>query len=792
MINSNRKFYILILFFYSLQYFILINVCISHELQGRSQDLFSEKISSNIYARENSPNTRNLIDAVDIEQDEILDLENTFIHFPIEEKNSDSGNEDNFFNMDLFETINLEKGKSSNIKNVLGETDSPLMDSPIDPLYPSFENKNSAIHIETNSSSISLNETKIIESKDSYNPQPILNYSSATPNYLEGGFLSLLLEDDCSPINYENILPTTSNLMFLENEEHEKYIELETTLFNLPIEKPVTTINDNEDMSSVDEIEKISEKSYKRKGKKRNYEDVDNLDDQNIEKDISINQKKNYAYNRNYTYNKIGEDFVCSISSIFKMQINCLPDYVVSSLQKLRDILDDDNKSTYHNLEKKMNINILLLRDIIAEEIKKINRSDLGAIKNYYNKNIEGEKLVKTINHIILLFKHKTNHIFNKKEMHEKIKQILETFEDLANEHKFLRDLYRFKSTIANNFMYNKLFSFSFIQSSEVFKRNFELLKYMDKLIECVEKSIKNGFILRDRNYFCMTQKVIYNLHTPITASIRNNLAKLDNILKTLNLSYKDHSLIIQTIFYFLKKENEKNKKKLELYMNKPYKKNSLKAIYNFLLEEEKDATRYYNEASKIFNLNLTDKNKESILFDDLINNESIIDNLFSVHETLIKLIGGLFIKKQLTIIMNTRKLLLSMNSLKKRKDISYETKEILKKKHQSNLLSQIKKEKWKMEKIKHNIRNLHLFVTTKDDIKRIQVSNSLINKINGIISILRFICKITYKNEDKTDFNQKKEASTENILLALYYANQRLPKFTEKKIQKKYTSKKK
>ncbi|CRG85084.1 fam-j protein [Plasmodium relictum] len=133
---------------------------------------------------------------------------------------------------------------------------------------------------------------------------------------------------------------------------------------------------------------------------------------------------------------------------------------------------------------------------------------------------------------------------------------------------------------------------------------------------------------------------------------------------------------------------------------------------------------------------------------------------------------------------MKIRKSLLSMNSSSTRKYISHKTRKILSKEHQLNLLSQIEKEKCKIEKIKLNIRNLYLFVTTKDDIRGIQVSNSLINKIKGIISTLCFICNATSKDKDRTNLNKKKKDNTENVLLALYYANQRLFKVTENEIQ--------
>ncbi|CRG85622.1 fam-j protein [Plasmodium relictum] len=822
------------------------------------------KISSNICTRENSPSVRNLIDTVNIEQDEILDLENAYSHFPIEEKNSDSNNKDDFFSMSLVDIINIEKSKSYDIKNILDEVQCSLMDSPMDPFYPSFKNENlpiyiekeseilstlpdlkippenlllehdlinvtdrkpfsvkklvntenvehedsaeiqdvlggilrtlpgsqieplglphehenSTIHAEAGPSNMSLMDTNV-KHEDFYNISNIFSDSSVTPSYSKGGFLELLLEDQCSTINYEDELPSTSNLTIPENVENEGYAKLQIIPVDFSIEKPTRTINDNEDMISVDEIEQISEKSYKRKRKKRNYGDIDNLGDQNIEKDIHISPKKSYVCY--LSYSQI-EDFVLSLSNIFKMQINCLPDNVVPSLQRLRDILEEDNKVTYDNLKKKISINILLLRDIINEEIKKINPSDLIAIKEYYDTNIKGEKLQKKVNNNILLFRYKTNHEFNIEALHERIEQILKIFEDLSNEYIFLKNLDDLKSTIANDFMHNKLFSFPFFQSLKVFKRIFELLKCMDELIECAEKSIKSGFILRDRNYFCMTQKNISNLYSLIISTIRVNSIKLDNILKTLNLSYKDHGIIVEAIFYFFKKENAKNKEKLRQYLDKPYKENSLKAIYDFLLEEEKYIICCCNEASKIFNLNLNDKNKGSMLFNDLMNNKNTMDCLFFLYETIIKLIGGLFVKKQLFYIMNIRRSLFKMNSLKKRKNI-FRAK-IINKKLQSDLLSQIEKEKCNIEKIKLNIRNLYLLITTKDDVEIIQVPDSLINKIKGILSILRFIHKLACKNKYRTYFNNAKKVNTENMLLALYYANQRLSKFTENEIQ--------
>ncbi|CRG84723.1 fam-j protein, partial [Plasmodium relictum] len=624
------------------------------------------------------------------------------------------------------------------------------------------------------------------------------------------------------PIEQQNLIfyieersSSTNKLMHIANEES---TELENIFPSFSINQPSTTINNNEeDPSLVNTIKQTSEEyigdgkidekicgenefnkqiffndlsvndystdvnsgdaqSYKRSGKKRNYEDIDDSDDQDIGDRIYISPRKKYTYNKN------GENMVCSVSNIFKMEINCLSRDVVPNLEKLRDILKNEYKDTYNDLKKKLNIIILSLRDIITEEIQKINNSDLKVIKNYYDQNIEGIKLVKKINNSILSFRYTVNHEFNRiEEIFERIKHFLKILHDLNDEYKFLQDICYFKSLIIDNSMHNKLFSPSFILSFETLKRIFELLKFMDKLIECIEESLKNGFILGDRVYFCIVQRIITLLNVQINTVIRNNLAKLGEFLNLLNLSYEDYGIIIQTIFFFFKKENLKTREKLKQYLNKPYKKNSLKAIYDFLLEEEKCILWYYNEASKIFNLNLYDKNENGISFNDLINKESAANNLFSLYETLVKLIGASFIKKQLFIIMKIRKSLLNMNSLKKRKGVSYETKEILTEELQLKLLSQIETEKCKMEKVKLNMVNLRLFASVKYDMKNIQASNDLKNKIKEIISVLNFVHNIIYKNKERNNFNHEEMDNTENILLALYYANQRFIKLTEK-----------
>ncbi|CRG84706.1 fam-j protein [Plasmodium relictum] len=923
-----------------------------------------------MHTRENSPSMRNFIDAVNIEQDEIFDSENTLSHFPVEEKNSDSDNEDYHFNTNLVDIINLEKSKSCDIANILDEVQCSLMDSLIDPFYPSYEKdyltinteaesssislvgtknveyedsidlkntldeasnilpdlleepldlplepnystthteaesssislisrKNvenedsveiqnilnellntlpdsqiqsidlplelnySTVHNETESSRISLIKTKIVENEDSCNLPNIFSDSYVTSNYLERGFFELPLGGHSSTIRNDSIPSSTNNLMFSESES-EKSIELQNNFFNPPIEQqdlsfyieggssnidklmhvvfekpielenilpnfsinqPTATISDfQEDTSLVNTIEQASEEcmgnernkeeineqilgentfskqnffndssaidssmhissgntqSCKKKGKKRNYEDIDNLDNQSIGNYVCINPKKKY------TYNKDGENLVCSLLNVFDIETKFMSRNVVPNLQKLRDILNDDKKDTHNDIVKKVKISILSLRDIINEEIQKINHSDLTVIKNYYDKNIEGNQLVKSINNSILSFRRTMNHRFNKKEeIYEGVDHSLKILHDSIYEYKFFQDLYHINSIIINNSMHSKLFSAPFIHSFETFKNIFELFRLMDELIKIVEKSIKNGFLLRDRNYFRTAQKMIFNLCVPITSNIRKNLVKLDDILKILNLSYEDYNIIVQTIFHFFK-ENVKNKKKLRHDINKLYRKNSFRAVCDFLLEEEKHILWYYNEASEIFNLNLSDKNKEGISFNDLINNENTVSHLSSLYKTLTKLIGTLFIKKQLIIISKICKSLLHMNSLKRRKHISHETRQIIKKEYQSNLLSQIESEKCRMEKVKFNIRNLYLFVSVKEDIKHIQVSNDLKNKIKEIISILRFLHTITCK-DDITKFNHQKKGNTENILLALYYAYQRLIKFTENEI---------
>ncbi|CRG84729.1 fam-j protein [Plasmodium relictum] len=922
MINSNRKCYIYF-FFYSLQYFILISICISQELQGRNPDLSLEKISSNVYITENSPNTGNLIDAVDIEQDETLSLESICIHFPVEEKNSDSDNKNDFFMMNLVDTINLEKSELCNINNAIYEAQIALLDPLTEPLFSSFENENSIIHTETKFSNVSLmcaenvehedsidikntldeasntlpdsleestylpsehknltiyteeesssisligtkdadheesveiqkilNEllstlpdsqvqpvdlplkpenstvhtgtepsnigligTKIIEHENSCNISSIFSDPHVTSNYSERGSLDL-------PLGEHNLSfyigEGSSNVGKLMHVAYEKPIELENTL-------PSFSINhdDQEDTRLVDIIEQTLEKcmgnekneekideqirgenivseqnfddsfvinysmeisigntrSRKKRGKKRNYEDIDNLDNQDTGNYVCINPKKKKIKN--------GENLFYSLLNILDIEIKLISRHVVPNLQKLRDILNDDNKNTHSELEEKLKINILSLRHIISKELQKINHSDLRVIKSYYDKNIEKNTLLKSINKYILSFRSTINHRFDKKkEIHERVELFLKILHDLISEHKFMHDLYYTKSIIINNSMHSKLLSSSSIDSLETLRHIFKLFEFMDKLIKIVEKSIKNGLLFRDHNYFCYVQKIIYNLYTPINANIRRHLVKLGEILNALNLSFENYSIIMQAIFFFLREENVKNKEKLRYDINELYGKNSFRAIYDFLLEEESCISWFHSEVFEIFNVNLNEKNKEGMSFDDLISNENSANHLSSLYEVLMKLIGALFIKKQLTIISKIRISLLNMNSLKKGEYILHKKKKIIKKEHKSNLLSQIEVEKCKMEIVKFKIKNLYLFVSIKKNIGDIQVSNDLKNKMKEIGSILRFLSVVTYENEDKTKFNQKKKDNMGSILLSLYYAYQILITFTENEIQ--------
>ncbi|CRG84891.1 fam-j protein [Plasmodium relictum] len=671
-------------------------------------------------------------------------------------------------------TKHVEYEDSVEIQKILNELLSTLPDSQAQPVNLPLEPNYSTVYTGTESSGINLMGTKNVEYEDSVEIRKILNELLSTLPDSQAQPVDLSLEPNYSTA-YTGTESSGINLMGRKNVEHEDSVEIRKILNEL-----LSTLPDSQaqpvdlslEPSSMD-ISSDNTQSCKKKGK-RNYEDTDGLGNQDSGNYVYISPKKKYNYNEN------GKNLVYSLLNVFDIEIKFISQNVVPNLQKLRYILNDDKRNTHDDLEKKFNTSILSLRHIISEEIQKINHSDLTAIKDYYDKNIEGNQSVKNINNFIFSFRHTMNDRFNKKEeMYEKVDHFLKILHDSIYEHKFLRNLYCIKSIIINNSIHSKLFSAPFIHSVKTFKNIFELFKLMDELIKIVEKSIKNGFLLKKHNYFVAVQKMICDICAPITTNIRNDLTRLDDILKILNLSYENYSIIIQTIFHFFKEENVKNKKKLRHDINKLYRKNSFRAICDFLSGEEKCILWCYNKASEIFNLNLNEKNKEEMSFNDLVNNENAINNLSSLHEILMRLIGALFIKKQLMIISEIRKSLLNMNSSKKRKHISHKTMQIKTREHQSNLLSQIESERCRMEKVKFSIRNLYLFVNVKKDIEIIKVSNDLENEMKEIVSILRFLHLITCK-DDRTKLNFKKKDNTENVLLALYYAYKRLIEFTE------------
>ncbi|CRG85274.1 fam-j protein, partial [Plasmodium relictum] len=217
-------------FFYSLQYFILINICISQEQQNDNLDLFSEKISSNNYTREMFPGIRNSIYTTNIEQDETLDLVNTSINFLTKQNNLATDDEDDPFNMSLVDTMNnLEKSESNGIKNIMDEVQSTLIDSLIEPFYSFFENEHSNIHTEKESCNTSLIGTKNVEHEDLVELQNILDEILNTSPDSRIESIDLSLERDYSTIQTEKESYRIS-LMGTKNVEHEDLVELQNIL----------------------------------------------------------------------------------------------------------------------------------------------------------------------------------------------------------------------------------------------------------------------------------------------------------------------------------------------------------------------------------------------------------------------------------------------------------------------------------------------------------------------------------------------------------------------------------
>ncbi|CRG84042.1 fam-j protein [Plasmodium relictum] len=208
-------------FFYSLQYAILINICISQE-QHENLDLSSEEIYSNNYIRDKSHSIRNLIYTKDIEQDEIPDIPNISIDFSMEQQHSTTHKKKELHNMESLDgTTYLEKSKSHCLENSSDGVQNELPILTIEPIDFFCEPNYSSIITETEHSNISSIDTKNKEHENSHNLQYIFNYEPVTPNYRKGGLLELLLGDQYSTINYENILFTANNLIPTENANEE-------------------------------------------------------------------------------------------------------------------------------------------------------------------------------------------------------------------------------------------------------------------------------------------------------------------------------------------------------------------------------------------------------------------------------------------------------------------------------------------------------------------------------------------------------------------------------------------
>ncbi|CRG94499.1 fam-j protein [Plasmodium gallinaceum] len=790
-------------------------------IDEKNSDVSSERDYSTIYTLE-EPNDIGLMHYEDIDygnkctlenfvnesQGTILDNKVENLCFPFQQEHSTMHTRESS-NTGLMDLLGEKHENSYNSQNIFSEVQSALQGIQVEYLDLPFQQQHSTIHT-TNYPNIDLINMQNEESQNLQTLQNVFCYSPYSSAYKNGGFLDLLLREENLTTKTNEELPGTS-VMHMEDVKHQESIKPESSFscFSKNEEKSYSVytdkhklekgIEDGENKEKTDEqiLKEISqyiedfckdlrnsdstlynssneEKSSKKKSMKRKHEEIDNMDDEDIENFLCI-----YSIENNDNYEGY-ENLLYFLLDIFHLESNEIPIGIVSNLEKMVDYLKNGN--IIKNLEKKLKTNIIPLKEYITEELQKIDKFDLEAMKTYYTGLPKNIKLKKKIYSYINSFQHTINYeLNNTKEIHNKINIFLKFLNNLLSEVEFIRHANFFKSIVMNDAILNKLFLNGRIQSFGNFKRFFKLFKIMDDIIKYKEESLKGRFISDCSSEINLSQKKICKCNEILCKIIKINFTELRNILNILNLSHDNYNIIVQIIFHFFIKENMKNIKYLGEYINKHHEINYANFLKEFLLKEKNNISKYYEEASKFLNLDLNDKIKESIIFNDLTKDEKKKKYLAFLHKTLMNLIGSAYLRKQLCRIMNIRKSLIEISSSKIRKSILDKSKKDLSKNYHLDLLTKLESEKSKLEKIKLNIKNIHSFFYLKEIIINIYIeTDNLKQKILEMKSIFNFISRLISENERRKYLNNKKSCKMKIILFSLYYINQKLDEFFE------------
>ncbi|CRH01116.1 hypothetical protein PRELSG_1146500 [Plasmodium relictum] len=471
--------------------------------------------------------------------------------------------------------------------------------------------------------------------------------------------------------------------------------------------------------------------------------------------------------------------------NIFKIKSDYFSSYMIPILQKILNSLKEKHNQIVRLFDKK----IESLNIIIDKKLQNIDQKDLLVMQTYYNFLPKHKhKKLKSKYKLILSLNHRMNYVIIKRhEIYNITKYFFKFFKNVKCEFNFLRKMASIVSSTTNKLMHNMIFFYpSIFPLGKIFEHFYELFDVMDNLIENIKTSLKNGFLLLDRTKMDNAQKIMDSMNNKLRHAFYRHLDHFVKDLNLLNLSNEDNYITMQTIFYFLKKENLDNRRYLEETLKNPCNTNITSILFDLLVREGDIISEYYNKAHNYFNLNFYEKNKNNICLNDLIQDKVKKEYLLSLYSTLMKLMRITFFHNKLQLIMEMRKSLKKINSKRKRKYISVATKNVLTQSMQSYLLSEVEKQKNKLEEIKFDIKYSHLFSSLKKDIDNVNVlmliTYEKIEEIALTFQLITFIIHQDLVNAKKT--NGEKLVRPENILFALFYVKHIITKCTIEEMQ--------
>ncbi|CRG94505.1 surface-associated interspersed protein (SURFIN) [Plasmodium gallinaceum] len=678
-------------------------------------------------------NEINLDDVLSILPDTIFDSTN--MNFDLQDMENNS----------QYSTNNLS-GVTSNIKNNISNYENASSNS---------KNKNSNIsRIIHNSepNNINLENTfPISKDRDCGFPNINFNLQYFTPN-LQYTYINL--QNIPYYIQYPPTIPEKSNSSLQEVSSGSHIVSCSSNL---------NYYEEKNKLSHEKKKEVIRRKKKKKLNDTNSSEDNSDCTKMSTSSHVMANVKNdNGYYIRRFCLFILKNVFTVSLE---EFETNIIPDM---------QTIYNDLKMKYNMIVEKINLNSNPFKIFIEGELKDINQDYLDNLKLQYdnifkNKEENTEKI--NINRELdtLVVK-----LTNKKVTEELLNLILYL-------RIFLRELNSFNKgsklilNFVDNMMYTKLLSTNFLNPSSKNKYLFKkILKGTNDLISCIEKSHQCSYFFLDKSKVKIIREHIRSLRLNLNSFYRI-ADKCFEIVKSLNLSDRDHKIKVQTIFHFLSETNTLNTNCAKNIIDNHYVCGDIKVFNEILSKERNRISDFKQRTSEIFHINGDELNLNNTHLGSLLisKEKAKVKNL---HNNLMKMFSFTYMHN---LLNNIAKILNSPI-------FKYYTKKNMSERDYMNYkLSKMENFKNILRIIELNIQYITLFNSLK---KNIFYFPNLIkfakNKTNELLHILEKLREIIKKKSISDDDETEEINSSQQILYYLIQATELMNKFSIEKLK--------